>query len=116
MQLKLERNEQSLGLIFKKKHYQISTQLIVNEEERRAIKDLDIEDYQVFDPYNFRKIEYSYKVKSWADRGIKPCVENLQHAQSLEAEIKDAAVKIKDYVYKYIEGGMEKETSEVIDL
>jgi len=43
MQLKLSRNEQSLGMLFKKKHYQIESQLVCNEEERMAIAELDIE-------------------------------------------------------------------------
>lgn len=116
MQLKLSRNEQSLGMLFKKKHYQIESQLVCNEEERMAIAELDIEKLTVFEPYPFRKIDYSYKVASWADSGIKPCVETLHHAQALEEEMKDAAMKIKERVYALLDGGLEKEKSEVIDL
>ncbi len=116
MQLKVSRNEQTLGWLFKKTHYQIETQLVCNEEERMAIAELDIEKLMVFEPYSFRKLDYHYKVESWVDNGIKPCVETLHHAQALEEEMKDAAINIKERVNALIEGGLEKEKSEVIDL
>jgi|GEM_PF-7006491 len=116
MQLSLAREEQTTGLIRKKTHYLVKTQLIASEAERHAIATLGLDEKLVYDAYEFRGLEYFSTVARWADDGFVAAVEDLLAANALENEITDIAKQVKQNVDAFLEAGGETTKSEVIEL
>ena len=117
MQLKIKREEQKRGLIFKKVFYLVNTKLMVSEEERAAMKALDLDDMRFVDEYMCDGLpQGNRKVGWWADKETTFTCANIPEAQRVEQEIKEAASIVKDAVTNFIESGAETETEEVFDL
>ena len=117
MQLKLSREERKQGLLFKKTNYLIRSQLVCSEEERMAIKKLDLEKLKAYTPYDFQGRMQQYSgVGGWADDGIIAPVENLIDAARIEDEIKASAKSVKETVQSFIDSGAESEMETTIDL
>lgn len=117
MQLKIKREESSRGLIFKKKEYVVRTQLLVSEEEREAIKILDLESKTFVTPYEHDGITWGNDLVSlWADKGTGfPC-DSILDATEIENEVKESAKLIKENVQAFIDSGAATETEEVFEL
>ncbi len=118
MQLKLSRQERKQGLLFKKTNYLIRSQLVCSEEERMAIKQLDLEKLKAYTPYEFqgRMQQYS-NVRDWADDdGIIAPVESLIDANKVEEEIKASAKSVKETVQSFLDSGAKTEMETTIDL
>ena len=117
MQLHIKREEQRRGLIFKKTVYLVHSQLLVSEEERAAMKTLDLDDLRIVDAYECDGLpQGNRKVGYWTDKGNVFLCANIPEAQRVEQEIKEAATHIKDVVTQFIEDGAVTEGEAIIDL
>ncbi|RZV59499.1 MAG: hypothetical protein EX270_01615 [Pseudomonadales bacterium] len=117
MQLKIKREERKRGILFKKILYAVETQLIVSEEERSAMKTLELDKMTFVDNYVCDGLPQGGRnVGYWADKQTTFMCENIPEAMRVENEVKDAAKLVKESVTDFLEQGAHTESEEIFEL
>ena len=119
MRLYIKREQEKRGLLKKKITYNVTSQLQCSEEERSAIKLLEIGDYYCLAPYEIDgEPAFRGRCGAWADSNsaVSHTAMDLLHARDIEQELREKATWVNDLVKDFIDSGGKVELEETIEL